>query len=111
MIDTFEYPQYELRPGDSYELRVVAPEPISVEIKCFKSSPPPPGYRSCKECGSFRVRSGESLSLFVSRAAFKEVTGGIDVTVEDSTGDSRHVRLSVVTEEEERGQTMMAGTA
>jgi hypothetical protein len=111
MIEAFEYPQYELRPGDTYHLKVVAPEPIAVKIKCFKSSPPPPGYRSCEECGSFRVRSGETLFLSVSETAFREVTGGIDVTVEDRTGDSRQVRLVVATEEEDRGQSMMAGEA
>lgn len=109
MIEVFEYPRVALRPGDAYELMVRAAEPISVQIKCFKSAPPPPGYRACEECGSFSVQSGERLRLHVSESAFRQVTGGIDITVQDSQGDKRNVRLLVVTEEEERGRMMIAG--
>lgn len=111
MIESFEYPQHELRPGEGYQLRVIAAAPIAVQIKCFKSSPPPPGYRPCAECGSFVARSGEIMVFSVSETAFKRIGGAIDVTVTDAAGDSRNVQLVVATEEEDRGQTVTAGSA
>jgi len=109
MIKDIVYPTAALRAGDAYTLRIVAPEPVTVQIKCFTKEPPPPGFRPCPECGSFRARSGEVLKLSVSDSNFRAAGGAIEVFVEDGEGDSRRLSLKVLGLEENRGTPAMSG--
>ena len=70
-------------------------EPLTVAIQCFREPPTPPQLRACAECGSFRVTSGEPISVAASLSAFEETTGYLVVRVTDAQRDFREFRLEI----------------
>ena len=109
MIRAIDFPSEVLRAGEPYTLRIVAPDPITVEIRCFVETPPPKGYRPCPECGSIHARSGQVLHLRVSEVSFHSSGGALEIFIQDADGDSRRIRLQVSGRGEDRGTPMISG--
>ena len=81
-----------MRPGETRLFRVYGSGSMAVEVKCFVTNPPPPGFRPCPACGSTKMNSGDSGRI----SAPIDFTGGsIQISVEDSEGDRAHAKIRV----------------
>lgn len=91
-----------MRPGEQRSLQAWADSRMFVEIHCFTSKPPPPGYKACAACGTIALESGEETTVTADRRTFERAAGRseLHVNLEDLSGDRREYRLSVLTREE-----------
>jgi hypothetical protein len=97
-----------IQAGEQRSLQAWADTPLSVEIKCFTSIPPPPGYKGCPSCGVIEIESGEKTYVTADRRTFERASGGqLDVTLKDQTGDRREYQLKVIARE--RGSSFQSG--
>lgn len=84
-------PNFEI--GDNY-MTVVGKNPITIEIKCFVTTPPPPGYKPCPECGTFITSSGHRRLLPHTITDFHE-SDSLHIMIKD--GDDEVVEISART--------------
>jgi hypothetical protein len=82
-------------PGEERELVVLADAPITVAILCFLTTPPPPGFKPCQECGTFPLTIGQPFIVRAPRDLFHQVGGELRVTVREETGDERSFTIAV----------------
>jgi len=100
MIREVRFDTRPIHPGEKRPLQAWADTSMSVAIKCFVKSPPPPGYRPCPACGVITLESGETTYVEADRATFEKAKedSRLDVTLKDQTGDQRDYQLRVVVE-------------
>lgn len=88
-----------METGESRELILRSPLPAEVKIRCFVHSPPP-GYRACDECGTFKIKTGESVAVHAGPRVFGDGGGHLEIEISDSSGQSRRFRLNVLRRDE-----------
>lgn len=88
-----------MEAGETRELILRSPLPAEVKIRCFVHSPPP-GYRACDECGTFKIRTGESVAIHAGPKVFGVRGGHLDIEVTDSLGEAARYRLEVLRRDE-----------
>lgn len=98
MITSIAFDDRPIHIGEQRPIRAWGDEPITIEIKCFTSAPPPPGFKPCPECGTFHIISGEEIYVIPSPSVFTGNQGTLNVTVRDRTGDERQFILAVLPE-------------
>jgi hypothetical protein len=86
-------------PGESREFTLTSSSPATVSIRCFVSSPPPPGYKPCAECGSFKLVQGQSTQIEASQYLFSRSRGGLEITVVDQDGDVVKIPIKVTADD------------
>lgn len=96
MITQVSFNTSPIRIGERRLLRVWGDEPFAAEIKCFVENPPPPVFKSCPECGTFSINSGEPLVITPSDVVFANNEGSLEITVRDNSGDERQFSLKVI---------------
>jgi len=109
MITDVVLDRRRLRAGETRYLQAYGDDPLVVEIHCFAQKPPPPGYKPCKECGSFRVGSGEAVAVTANARVFSAHGGRLMVSVRDARGDTKEIRLTVSSLDADRGTPALAG--
>jgi hypothetical protein len=96
MITRIDFSDEPLEAGRSRKLRAWTNDaPLSVAIECFREPPTPAQLRSCDECGSFRITSGETIFIAASLSAFKSGAGYLLVRVTDAGHDFREFRIEI----------------
>lgn len=96
MITRIDFSEEPLEAGQERTLRAwTDAEPLFVAILCFREPPTPAQLRTCAECGSFRVTSGEAISIAASLTVFESLDGYLLVRVTDAQRDYREFRLEV----------------
>jgi hypothetical protein len=96
MITSIDFNEEPLQAGEQRILLAWSnTQPLFVEIKCFREPPTPPELRACSECGSFRVSSGEAVTISASLSVFAKSAGYLLVRVTDASRDSREFRLEI----------------
>jgi hypothetical protein len=96
-----------LTAGEAREITVwTDAAPVSVKIRCFVEYPPPPDYRTCAECGSFSIGSGEITTFTASQKVFATAEGFLVLEVIDAAQDERRFELRVEREKEPARATM-----
>ena len=93
---------FDARPlllGTSRDFTLTSRAPAEVQIKCFITTPPPPGYRPCAECGSYSIQQGQTIQIEASRYLFSNAQGGLYITITDLDGDVVEIQLRVVNDE------------
>jgi hypothetical protein len=98
MIQIINLNTSPIQVGEKRWLSILGDEPFNVEIKCFVSNPPPRGFKPCPECGKFEIRQAEALEIMASPAAFQNSQGTLDIQITDAVGDSKLIRLVVLTQ-------------
>jgi hypothetical protein len=74
-----------MAPGESRPLTIVSDAgPIAVAIECFRRPPTPPELTPCKECGSYSVNSGDTVTITVSSKVSFGARGFLRVVMRDS---------------------------
>ena len=104
----FEFDTRPISPGEGRYFTLTSASPARVAIRCFVSSPPPPGYRPCAECGTFAVRQGQTIRIEASLQVFPHSEGGLDITVTDEEGDVVSIRLEVTSEDPDHAAITVA---
>jgi hypothetical protein len=95
MIYNVDFDSAPLTPGESRTMRINSSTPLTVEIKCFVRSPPPPGFKPCAACGSFSRESGENFVIVADQRLFRSFAGELEIYIKDETGDSRQISIPV----------------
>lgn len=103
MITDIVLDRSALKAGETRYLQAYGEEPLTVDIHCFAQKPPPPGYKPCKECGAFKIRSGQALAVTATSRVFADHGGRLEITIRDNQGDVREIRLVVVSREADHG--------
>lgn len=94
-----------MMPGEARRLIVnSSAESLTITIKCFVSDPPPPGFRSCPECGTINARSGEPVQI-VASSRFLNAQSSVAIEIQDSEGDVRNLSVEVLSRAEESSQS------
>lgn len=83
-----------MQAGESRPLILRSKLPAEVKIRCFVNSPPP-GYRPCDECGTFKIRTDESVMIYAGPKVFGVSGGHLEIEVRDSSGQIKSIRLKV----------------
>jgi hypothetical protein len=97
MIREVKFDAGPIQAGEKRPLQAWADTRMSLEIKCFTNTPPPPGYKGCPSCGVINIDSGKVTYVTADRRTFEQAGGGqLDVTLEDQSGDRREYQLSVI---------------
>lgn len=95
MITQLDFSDLPIAPEESRSLKAWSDAgPLVVAIQCFREPPTPPHLTACQECGSYRIQSGQEVTIIAS-AMFQAVSGYMIVTVKDAAGDLREIRLDV----------------
>jgi len=91
-----EFSTEPIAAGEARPFRAHGVAPITVQIKCFANKPPPPGFKPCPECGTFKMKSGESQLIRVSETTFSIGGGSLEIVAKDSSGAIARFSLEVV---------------
>jgi hypothetical protein len=83
-----------LSQGRNNYISVEGKNPITIEIKCFVRTPPPSGFKTCPECGSFRVISGQQ-QLILSNEKVIQRTDTVNIRIVDADNDTINVRARI----------------
>lgn len=106
MIHDVDIDTSPMSAGEVRRMIVRSTGPLTVAIKCFVGRPPPPGYKTCPECGTFSVKSGQPVDVVANSRIFRSASGQMDVIVTDtSDNDTRHITISASTASSEGGAT------
>lgn len=84
-----------LEPGDFRQFTNLGNDTISGQIRCFVSKPPPPAYKPCDACGSFKIHAMDNIFILADESTFSEFGGSLIIEISDSTGNSERIELSV----------------
>ena len=84
-----------MQPGEVRYLSARGDEQLTVEIKCFLLSPPPPSFRSCSACGTFPANNDQAVKVEAEETLFRQVGGSLNVHVSDRLGDIRTFTIQV----------------
>jgi hypothetical protein len=106
MITSVEIDVSPMLPGEERTLKAWSDSTLTVDIRCFVSDPPPPGYRPCSSCGSITIESGVAYSYKANEAIFQEPNGALIIAIRDASGDEQSYQVGVVVED--RNQEPMA---
>jgi len=98
MIDQVDFDDSPITPGRRRTLRAWSKTPLTVEIKCFVTQPPPAGYKPCASCGVMHPNSGQAVEIVADRAVFRRPGGHLSIVVSDADGDRKEYSLPVATE-------------
>lgn len=114
MIAIVEFDMHPFKPGESRVLTLQADEPSTIQIRCFVSNPPPPGYKPCDECGTFRTITNDQPVWIVADAqVFAREGGTLEIDIRDAAGDQRVLRIGVTRSDADAApaanNAMMAG--
>jgi hypothetical protein len=95
VITNIDFSEDSISPGESRTLRAWSDVgPLFVAIECFREPPTPPNLTACDECGSYSIKSGQSIEIKAS-TIFESVSGYLRVVVRDMSGDMREFKLTV----------------
>ena len=108
MTIQYDFNLRPISPGETRDFTLTSASPASVQVRCFVSSPPPPGYKGCAECGSYPVQQGQTIQIEASQYLFARREGGLDITITDADGDLRHIQLRVTTEDPDSASVAVA---
>jgi hypothetical protein len=102
MIHRVLFDDGPIQPGEQRSLQAWADTTMTVAIKCFTNTPPPPGYKPCPSCGVIKLESGAETYITADLRTFERARGSgeLHVTLEDNTGDRREYQLNVLTLDE-----------
>ena len=110
MTIQYDFDARPMSPGQSRDFTLSSASPARVEVRCFVSSPPPPGYKGCAECGSYPIQQGQTIQIQASQQLFSRSDGGLDITVIDADGDTVWIQLRVTTEDPDSASVAVATT-
>jgi len=96
MAIQYDFSVRPMSPGESRDFTLNSASPAQVHVRCFVSSPPPPGYKPCAECGSYSMQQGQTIPIEANRNLFSRARGGLEIEVQDSDGDVIKIRVDVV---------------
>jgi hypothetical protein len=99
MAIQFDFDNRPMMPGESRDFTLTSGAPARVDVRCFLSSPPPPGYRACSECGSYPIQQHQTIQIKANQAIFSQAQGGLDITISDANGDEVKIHLQVTMED------------
>lgn len=108
MIRVVQFDEHQATPGQRRLLELEGNEPFRVSTSCFIDSPPPPGFRSCPECGSRVIRSHELLVLTIPRFFGETRHGRLFIRIVDAVGEVLQLQVEVVSDDEPRGSGSLA---
>lgn len=91
-----EFSTEPISAGSVRPIRIAGKKPIEIEIKCFTQKPPPPGFKACKECGTFSANSGELRHIFAPIEPFQTAGGELIIVCRDATGETQEFALKIV---------------
>lgn len=111
MTIQYDFDARPMRPGESRDFTLTSSIPATVQIKCFITSPLPPGYRPCAECGTFSLQPGQTIQIEASQHLFSNARGGLDITITDLDGDVVNIQLRVTTEDPDTSSIAVAVSA
>lgn len=95
MIQDVEFDDSSMNPGERRRMTITGTARITVSIKCFITKPPPPGFKSCPECGTINATSGQPFEVAANSRLFSTSEGTLEIDIKDSEGDARHYSVSV----------------
>jgi hypothetical protein len=101
MTIQYDFDTRPMVPGEMREFTLTSSEPATVRIKCFITSPPPPGYRPCAECGTYSIQQGQTIQIEASQLLFSMAQGGLDITISDLEGEVIMINLQVEKKKDE----------
>lgn len=108
MAIQYDFDARPMSPGESRDFTLTSAAPARVQVRCFITAPPPPGYRPCAECGSYSIQQGQTIQIEASQYLFSKTQGGLDITVTDSDGDVVRIQLRVTTEDPDSANVAVA---
>jgi len=95
VITRIDFSALPMFPGESRSLTVWSDAgPLFVAIQCFREPPTPAHLTTCQECGSFRVNSGEAITVTAS-GMYEAVSGYMTASIRDEAGDKREIRMDI----------------
>lgn len=97
MIQNIDVSTQTVVAGHPIEVVIDASAPITVQVSCFVTTPPPPRYTTCTECQTYQVNSGELITVYADPANWSNKQGGYEFRVVDAAGDTRVFRVAVTT--------------
>ena len=97
-----------MSPGESRDFTLTSASPATAKIKCFISSPPPPGYRPCAECGTYSLQQGQTIQIEANQYLFSNARGGLEITITDLDGDVIKIELLVTIEDPDSASVAVA---
>ena len=110
MAIQYDFNASPMSPGESRDFTLTSATPAQVQVRCFLTSPPPPGYRPCTECGSYAIEQGQTIHIQASQYLFTNAQGGLDITITDMDGDVVRIQLPVTTEDPDSASVAVAVT-
>ncbi|MFC2152188.1 hypothetical protein ACFLSE_06630 [Bacteroidota bacterium] len=95
MIQAVHVNSKEIRSGEVIELNIQAEYPITIEVKCFVTKPPPPRYIPCPDAGTFTLNRQEAFLYSATERIFKEGKGHIEFEITDADNDFKLIKINV----------------
>ena len=96
MIKIVEFDDRPVMTGEKRVLVLEGDAPFKLETSCFVDKPPPPGFRPCAECGSFKIDAFERFEIGSFSRFWHRKSGILEITIYDSVGESLKLSLKML---------------